>query len=170
VKTRGLLQCALGSNSNLSLYLALLLLSLMSHGRYTKAGRKVERKSRNISSRHQQPSHCERGIHPTPRTKYHSTREQTPTHNSQNPKHTGVSKKHFSLCQRNSAHPELFWRTQPTNPDPKLMRVRPLCFWEVKTLDKQLCHYPMPGHLKVRHPITPPYKNNFFQPNHTFLC
>jgi hypothetical protein len=34
-------------------------------------------------------------------------------------------------AKRHSAQPDMFWRTHHTKPDPKSMRVMPLCLWGV---------------------------------------
>jgi len=46
-----------------------------------------------------------------------------------------IAKTKYTLlyAKGHSAQPDMFWRTQHTESDPKSMRVTPLCLWGVQT-------------------------------------
>jgi hypothetical protein len=67
----------------------------------------------------------------TPQDLQHS-RANTDSHSSHNTQDTRVKKKYASLyAKEHSAQPDMFWRTHHIKPDPKPMRVMPLCLWGV---------------------------------------
>ena len=105
-------------------------LSPLPHGRHIKDERKeirlgsltLDSSSHQIEDAAFTPAAPQDSQHPRANTDSQLTHHAT---------HESKTKYTLLYAKEHSAQPGMFWRTHHTKPDPKSMRVMPLCFWGV---------------------------------------